>query len=211
MAAYEHPELYHAYIAMAQITDQKESERIAFKYMLDEYARRGDEKAINALHKYAVLESEADILPYYKSGIRDKSMHELGIGTMREMNSVFWGVFIPVWNCKAYTLREKINIWKSKFTFLPRTRLIDELLSTDFSAEVKGIRIPVYFLSGKYDLTVNINLSKQYLNILEAPIKGFYTFANSAHSPIFEEPEKFKEILEKDILPGKVNLADRIE
>lgn len=62
--------------------------------------------------------------------------------------------------------------------------------------------IPVYFFSGAYDLTVNHDLSKAYLNELSAPRKAFYSFENSAHSPIFEEPEKTVNIFTTDILGG---------
>lgn len=208
-AVHKAPELYHAYIAMAQNTNQKESEKIAYKYMLDTYLKKGDKKAVKDLKKYDILNSDNDIAPYYKSLIRDKSMHELGIGTMHQMNSIFWDIFVPVWTCKAYTFKEKINIWRSKFSFLPKTYLINELISTDFTSEINKIEIPVYFISGKYDLTVNIDLSKAYLKQLQAPQKGFYTFSKSAHSPLFEESDKFKEILENDILKGCTNLSDK--
>jgi len=35
-----------------------------------------------------------------------------------------------------------------------------------------------------------------------APVKGFYIFAESAHSPIFEEPEKMREYLRQGVLTG---------
>ena len=100
-------------------------------------------------------------------------MHELGIGTMRNMRSVFTGVFIPVWTCKAYTLKEKINIWVSKFKFVKKARFIDELFVMDIPTMVPKLDIPIYFLSGKYDLTVNVDLSNAYFEKLQAPIKGF--------------------------------------
>lgn len=202
------PQLYNAYIAMAQITRQIESEKIAYKYMVDQYTNTGNQKRIEELKEYKVLESDSNIISFYKSNIRDQSMHELGIGTMHEMKSVFWDIFVPVWTCKAYTLSEKINIWKSKFSFLPKTNLINELLSTDFTSKINKLDIPVYFLSGKFDMTVNIDLSKKYLAQLQAPLKGFYTFNNSAHSPLFEEPIKVRQIIEHDILNYKINLAD---
>jgi pimeloyl-ACP methyl ester carboxylesterase len=136
-------------------------------------------------------------------------MHASGIGTMRQMHSVFWGVFVPVWTCKAYTFREKINIWTSKFSFLPKTSLIHELLETDFTVKVPNLDIPVYFFSGKYDLTVNVNLAKAYLDKLQAPVKGFYTFDNSAHSPLFEESARVRQIIENDILKDTCSLADK--
>ena len=209
LAVQREPELYQAYIGMGQVTYQIESEKMAYNYMLAKYAELGNHKRITKLKKYNVLASDSNILSYYKSSIRDQYMHELRIGTMHNMKSVFWGIFIPIWVCKAYTFREKINIWKSKFSFLPKTNLIYEMLNTDFSAKVPELKIPVYFFSGKYDLTVNTNLSKAYLAKLNAPLKGFYTFSNSAHSPLFEEPEVVRQIIEKDVLKNKNNLADK--
>lgn len=209
LAISKEPTLFHAYIGMAQITNQAESEKIAYKYMLEQYVAEGNQKSINELKKYPVLASDSNIVLFYKSAIRDRYMHELGIGTMHKMKSVFRDIFIPVWTCKAYTPGEKINIWKSKISFLPKTALITEMLETDFTSKVPKVDIPVYFLSGKYDLTVNIDLSKAYFKKLQAPLKGFYTFSNSAHSPLFEEPLLVRRIIEKDILNNKNNLQDK--
>ena len=82
------------------------------------------------------------------------------------------------------------------------------MLSTDFSKTISKIEVPVYFISGRYDLTVNIDLARNYFNNLDAPLKGFYTFENSAHSPLFEEPDRFRKILEKNILKSDISLAD---
>lgn len=209
LAVQKEPELFYAYIGIGQITNQAESEKMAYKFMLDKYVADGNQKKINELKKYPVLASDSNVLAYYKSAIRDAYMHELGIGTMHKMKSVLWNIFIPVWTCKAYTVKEKINIWKSKFSFLPKTNLIKQMLETDFTSKVPSLDIPVYFFSGKYDLTVNVDLSKAYLTKLNAPLKGFYTFNNSAHSPLFEEPELVRQIIEKDILNNKNSLADK--
>lgn len=209
MAISRHPEMYEAYIAMAQITQQKESEIIAYNYMSDQYANTGNRKKARALKEFSILESDSILLSYYKSGIRDQFMHELGIGTMHKMKSIFWDIFLPVWTCKAYTLREKVNIWKSKFSFLSKTNLNKEVLTTDFAGMAPKLDVPVYFFSGKFDMTVNIDLSKAYYDQLQAPLKGFYTFNNSAHSPLFEEPLLARQIIEHDVLKGNIHLADK--
>jgi len=209
MAAAKAPELFYAYIGMSQITNQAESEKLAYKYMLEQYTTAGNENVVKEFEEFPLLDSAEYIIPFYKSSLRDNSMHELGIGTMRNMRSVFSGVFLPVWMCRAYTVMEKVNIWISKFFFIKKTKLIEELFQTDIPAKVPKLEIPVYFFSGKYDLTVNHDLSKSYLNKLQAPVKGFYTFDNSAHSPLFEEPGKTKEILVKDVLQNQTSLADR--
>jgi len=208
-AASRSPEKFNAYIGMAQITDQSESERIAYKYMLDQHKIEGNSGTLKELMEFPLLDSDTSFIPFFKSAIRDKSMHQLGIGTMRNMRSVFTGVFLPVWTCRAYSITEKFNIWISKFSFVKRAGFIEELFVLDIPAIIPELKIPVYFFSGKYDLTVNINLSKKYLNKLNAPIKGFYTFNNSAHSPLFEEPELVNRIIINDILKEKTKLSDK--
>lgn len=203
------PQLFHAYIAMGQITRQFESEKIAYDFMLKQFTLLNDQKSLKKLKKFNHLATGSDLISFYNSGTRDNLMHGLGIGTMRSMKSVFIDIFLPVWTCRAYTLREKFNIWKSKMMFLPGTKLKREAFTNDFYASCPKIEIPVYFLSGKYDLTVNINLTREYCNYLDAPLKGFYTFENSAHAPLFEEPERFREILTKDILQSRNELADK--
>lgn len=203
------PQLYEAYIGIAQISIQGESEKIAYKYILEKYRAAGNNKALKKLGKYPILESDELLISYYRSLTRDRSMHELGIGTMRNMKSVFFDIFLPIWTCRAYTIKEKVNIWISKFFFIHKTILFKELLETDFTAKIPALDIPVYFFSGKYDLTVNINLSKAYLAQLRAPVKGFYTFNESAHSPIYEEPGLLNEILVKDVLNGTTRLSDK--
>ena len=83
-----------------------------------------------------------------------------------------------------------------------------EIIQADIPAKIPGLEIPVYFFSGRYDLTVNKDLSKEYLKKIEAPVKGFYTFNKSAHSPMYEEPRKLNEILVKDVLNSSTTLAD---
>jgi pimeloyl-ACP methyl ester carboxylesterase len=68
---------------------------------------------------------------------------------------------------------------------------------------------PAYFLHGIHDYTVNYSLARSYCDRLEAPLKGFYTFASSAHSPMFEEPDRMNRILREDVLTGSTGLADR--
>ena len=201
------PELFQAYIAMAQITRQPESEKIAYDFMLEHFTEMNDQRSVKALLRFNHLETESDLISFYNSGTRDKLMHRLGIGTMRSMKSVFRDIFLPVWNCSAYTIREKYIIWKSKLIFLPKTNLKNETLTTDFSRAFPEIDVPVYFISGKYDLTVNVDLSKDYYNRLTAPFKGFYTFENSAHGPLFEEPKHFRQILVNTIFQAEISLA----
>jgi len=82
------------------------------------------------------------------------------------------------------------------------------MLTTDMAQQVPEMAIPVYFFEGIYDYTCSYTEAKSYFENLKAPIKGFYTFEQSAHSPIFEEPEKVQKIIKEDVLAGTNKLAD---
>jgi len=71
---------------------------------------------------------------------------------------------------------------------------------------VPTLRIPVYFFHGRHDYTCSYDLAKEYFRKLKAPMKGFYTFENSAHSPVLEEPKKGSENSPGG-RPSKINCA----
>jgi len=208
LTAEKAPELYEAYIGVAQITNQSESEKLAFKYMLKKYNEAGNKAMISKFESYNLENGKEEIMRYFKSLLRDKAMHELGIGTMRGMKSVITGVFFPFMASKYYTIMEKINLWRAKFFLINKTNLIEELFSIDVTVNVPNLEIPIYLFSGIHDFTVNYKLSREYLKKIDAPLKGFYTFSSSAHSPMFEEPGRFIHLLKNDVLEGKNSLAD---
>jgi pimeloyl-ACP methyl ester carboxylesterase len=139
--------------------------------------------------------------------LRDKGMHSLGVGTTHDMDSVIAGLFLPSLRFPEYTLTEKINLWRAKFSS-GVSILWDKAIATDLSQELLELDLPVYFFHGVHDHTVNYALAKEYFEELEAPLKGFYTFEHSAHSPMFEEPEKARRVLRGDVLAGTNGLAD---
>jgi len=209
-AAARAPEKYNAYVGVAQVANQTESEKQAYSFMLEQYMETGNEKKLRKLWKYPVLTSDTDmLLAFAGSLLRDESMHELGIGTTRSMKSVISGVFVPVWKSRAYTLREKANVWRGKAFLARRTDLRRRMLTARPEDEILALKIPAYFIGGRYDLTVSRDLAKRYLGLLSAPVKGFYTFEDSAHSPMFEEPQRFLEVWTADVLGGGNERADK--
>jgi pimeloyl-ACP methyl ester carboxylesterase len=198
------PQLYHAYIGVGQITHQLASEKLAYSYMLQRYKDDGNTKMARRLEE-APLGDTAP-LPSAYMRVRDAAMHELGVGTTRDMHSVITGMFLQSLLNREYTLSEKIGLWRGKM--FSGNRLWNTQLSTDLTKKVTRLALPVYFLHGVHDYTVSYPLAKVYYQQLGAPVKGFYTFKQSAHSPHFEEPDKVREIMRVDVLTGSNRLAD---
>lgn len=198
-AAAQNPELYHAYIGMSQMTDQFLSEQLAYEYMLGEYRKNGNSSMAKKLERTPFSPSTG--IPDKYLALRDDAMHRLGIGTTHEMRSVFSGIFLEQLKNPDYTLGEKFNLWRGKATSGVHP-LWKNMIATDLAKEVTSLKIPVYFFHGKHDYTTNYQLAKDYFEKLQTPVKRFYTFEQSAHSPLFEEPEKIVQILQKNILSG---------
>lgn len=196
-AAYKEPDLYNAYIGVGQITNQKESEKKSYEYMIEKYSEVQNKSKINKLKSYSINDSDEELLRYFKSPLRDEAMHELGIGTKHNMKSVISGIFIPVMKCRAYTLTEKMNIWKGKSYIRNKTDLIEKDLFADIPTMIDELKVPCYFISGAYDYTVSREQVEEYYNEIKAPKKGFYLFENSAHSPMFEENKRFYDVMKE--------------
>ena len=198
------PELFYAYIGVGQMSYQLKSEMLSYEYMVGQYKAIGNTKMVELLE--ATPPTLSVPLPPAYMKVRDRAMHSLGVGTTHDMKSVMIGVFLTSWFFREYTLGEKLALWRGKFS--SDKLLWDKMIATDLTQQLQRLDLPVYFCHGKYDYTVSYPLAKAYLDQLQAPIKGFYTFEHSTHSPMFEEPARMKQIIQEDILAGKNNLSE---
>lgn len=190
----KYPDKYYAYIAMAQDTNQMESEYIAYDYMREQYRLKGDKKMLDRFDECPIRDSDEAYNTYFSSSLRDDAMHDLGVGTTRDMDSVIYDIFFPSLKCRAYTWSERINIWRGKIASNDFPVCNDSRVFNAFE-EVPELQLPVYFFAGKYDYTCCYSLQKKYFDMVKAPQKEFYTFEESAHSPVYEEPDKAAELL----------------
>jgi len=206
-AAAKSPELYHAYIGMGQISNQLQSEQLAYEYALEQYRNNNNQRMLRKLEASAPTKTVP--LPDAYEALRDEYMHGLGVGTTHDMKSVITGIFLPFWRFQEYTLAEKVHLWRGKVYARSREfSLWETMLVTDMIQQVPDLAIPVYFFHGKFDYTCAYPLARAYYENLNAPLKGFYTFENAAHSPLFEEPQKAVSILLEDVLNGTNTLKD---
>ena len=204
-AAARAPAAYCAYIGVAQMVHQIESERRAHEYMLERFRQAGNGRMVRRLQAAPVTTTAGTPAAYLR--VRDKAMHGLGVGTAHDMTSVLRGIFWPSLKSPHYTPGEKARLWRGKRSS-GVSALWDEMLATDLADRVKELALPAYFFHGVYDYTVSYQLAKDYVEGLKAPLKGFYTFGRSAHSPVMEEPQKARRIMREDVLARTNSLAD---
>lgn len=202
----QHPELYCAYMGIGQLAQQDRSERLAYTYMLEQFRIANNQKMIRKLEKFSLDKGGAVTIGYLPA--RSAGMMKLGIGVMHKMTSM-WSCVGIVLGYKGYTPLEKLKFpLGSSFSL---KYLWDTVLQIDLIKQVPALKVPVYIFQGKYDYQVSYAVAKDYAAALSAPLKGFYTFENSAHSPCFEEPERMCHIIRNDVLQNQVLLSDNIQ
>lgn len=192
------PELYHAYIGMSQIIDHQKSRELAYNYMINYFTEQGE------MNKVKKLEAVYGKPGYGK--IEQKFMCEAGIETTRTAQSQYQAIFLPTMESPEYTLGEKINLWRG-LILNKKSPLSDDSHSSKLDELNTKFEVPIYFVAGKYDYICPAELVKEYFDRIEAPMKGFYLFEESAHSPLFEEPDKVVAVLEEDVKQGKNELS----
>jgi pimeloyl-ACP methyl ester carboxylesterase len=185
--AARHPENYHAYIGMAQcVTDSYENDTLMYNFMKGVFESKGDKKRLKK------LEDSVNHLDGGNIKCKDwyayvNLLHDAGGGTILN-KSEFEGVVLPIITCNCYTITEKINyvVGMKKYRTTP---LAEELNDHDYRKSITSFDLPVFFISGEYDYNCPWELVEDYWGIIEAPQKGFYKISDSAHSPLWENPD----------------------
>lgn len=188
VTAHKYPELYYAYIGMGQIANDALNSKMNYEYLVNYFAEAGDDAMVRKINKYKTDDGWNP-----PGNVVEQILCKAGAATTRDCRSDVTDIFLPVmWNSE-YTFAEKCNIWKGKMKSAKTQLMQDRYI--DFMSVYTEFELPIYFFSGKYDYTVNHELSEMYLEKITAPAKEFYLFEDSAHSPLFEESEKAVQIL----------------
>ena len=191
----KYPENYLSYIGIGQLSNQSESEKLAYDYMLNLVEERNDKKSLEKLKQFNKNAPEFPGNDYLMNS--REIMNKYGIGVAHQdisMSSIVMNVML----FKGYTFSEKINYIRGSLFSL---QLFDNVIKDNLFESSVSFDIPVYIIHGKHDYVTSYDLAREYSDVIKAPAKDFFTFENSAHSPNLEEPEKFvqtvSEILQK--------------
>lgn len=188
---------FYCYFAMGQDhNDQNRRYEEGYYFMKKVFEEKGDKKSLEKMNKLVTV-LEDGTFKINKPEKIGKDWEEIlllaGCATTRQMKSDYKDIFKKQMSCKCYTFGERINFWKGK-SLLGKS----EYRKYRINPSVPCV-IPVHFLSGYYDYTTPITLSKELYQTIEAPEKSFYTFHNSAHSPLWEENKLVIEAMLKHV------------
>ncbi|UCD38640.1 MAG: alpha/beta hydrolase [Fidelibacterota bacterium] len=194
-----YPEDFHAYVGVGQIVDLPRNELLTYEFVLEQARLTENRKAIRQLEKIGYPENGE-----YRGGLKSTALQRkwlarfggfwYGESSMKSM--------IQVYNrSPEYTSLDMLKFVKGAQRSL--ILLKDEVMGINLIEQVPAVQVPVYFMIGRHDYIASFILAEEYFQHLQAPYKEFIWFDASAHSPPFEEPDKFNRLMIDKVLTEK--------
>lgn len=179
------PEKYEAYIGIGQTGDTVKSELDSLQYTMEQAHSVGNMDDVQKLeqHRSSIESGE---------GYTPRNLVRKYGGAARLINDnrdyVMGFLFNPEYN-GLDTIRYLKGISETQ------QLLLREKSKQNLPSIVDHVDIPIYFVMGQYDYMTSVAAAREYFDELEAPVKQFVIFENSAHYPQFEEKELFAQWL----------------
>jgi pimeloyl-ACP methyl ester carboxylesterase len=196
LTAYQHPERFHAYFGVGQVAHQYKGEKISFEWVKEQAQQQKDMNAIEKLSAMKFPDSLASSTDWIEFVINERKYVTQYGGAMRQLTGM-WPMIEMVLSTKEYTLSDKVNYMKGNLFSLEH--LWPDVIQANLFTAIDSMQIPVYIFQGIYDYQTPHVVAKDFYDQLKAPEKEFFTFTNSAHSPLMEEVDKFNGIVREKI------------
>lgn len=187
-----HPHLFAAYVAVAQVVNKRRAEQISWQFALDAARRKGDiaiERRLAALEPPAYGGNVADLLfqrqcvSRYGGSLFDPSLDKR--------------LFLKYFESHEYSLADLRRLKKGSQWSLQS--MWQERLDVDLVQTASRLQVPVVMLHGRCDRVTPTELAQEYFDALQAPYKRLVWFDKSGHCPIFEEPERFQQVVAEEL------------
>lgn len=187
----EKPEDYYAYFAVSQFVNTAKNEKACYDFLVGEATKAGDKKVLRKL-----MDVGAPVDGYYKRPIKDlmavKQLVSKYKGDARNGNATLSILGMILLSKEYGFLRAGQSIGGIQLS-LEKVGL--SLRGIAYDETHTKLDIPVYFFSGDYDQLTPQQVLREYFTTIEAPHKELICFKESAHSPLWEEGDKFHDTI----------------
>jgi pimeloyl-ACP methyl ester carboxylesterase len=191
--AQRHPQNLAVFVGVSQVVNATAGEKLSYRFTLSEAKKRRDAEALREL-------SALGEPPYPLASIitQRKWLEAFGGGSFHKPTSLInlmWQSF----GASELTLLDGVY-FQSGIDFSGEA-LAKENAGVDWWSNATKFDMPVFIASGRFDYNTPAGLQKAWFDRIEAPVKTHRWFEHSAHSPPFEEPDKFNRFMIDEVLP----------
>jgi pimeloyl-ACP methyl ester carboxylesterase len=193
----KYPELYSCYVGIGQIGNMAAGEAASYAWTLEQARRHNDRRAFEALTRIGPPPYRGD---WQRATITQRRyLGRFGGEFHASRNGAFPLVFGGLLFSCEYTLADRINYFRGIFGSMKL--LWPQLLEVDLFERVPELRIPVFFIEGRYDYECPSVIAERYFEAIRAPSKELIWFERSAHMPNAEERDSFNAVMVGEVLP----------
>lgn len=194
--AHARPDLFYAYVGMAQIVNMSKNQSATYARVLELARTSGDQQAITELVKIGSPPWDSDPLSKWHAFRK----WELAYQAKRVTAPPPLSRISPV-----YASPEERAQWAaaddfSGIHFFGLT-LSGPLEDVDLPALGTNFAIPIFILQGQEDLTALPELAKAYFDSIKAPRKQFYLVPGTGHEPSAAQLDLTLKVLTEQVRP----------
>ncbi len=179
-----HPELYHAFISVAQPVNARQADSLSHAWLKAQVAETGSSEAVR--------EFEALGDPPFEEHARYVAF--------AQMKDRFGGsTDVPMWRLMMRALRATEYSWLDYPRWLRGANrgsgpMWEETSQHDLFTQIPRVDVPVLFIAGENDYNTPTEIIEEYFHALDAPRgKDFIQMEGVAHTPFLGDPEGFRE------------------
>lgn len=192
-AVVREPDLFSAYIGISQKSSVAEAEAVIFRKTIALAESDGNRELVQQLREIADssgsfnYNNKEDRIAVRKASIG------YGGGIYGESG---YGKYLSPY-LFSYEYGSASGMYRLiKGLLLSVDALLDDMNGADLTATVDSVGVPFYIIQGKHDLQTPHEESYRFFEKVRAPEKAFFTLENSAHNPLYEEPQRVGEIID---------------
>ncbi len=184
--AARHPESFHAYVGVSQVTDVMAAQQLVYQRTLEKAKSLGQSEAIAELERIGAP-------PFAR-----QDDHVIACRWLAQFDErpplMKAGLAMEALSSPYYSLGDYVRLWRgAKYSI---DQLWEPLASVNLMDEIPSIEIPVVFIQGREDGLIPGDLIERFVENLDAPNgKRLIRLDEAGHLPHFEQPEAFANAL----------------
>jgi pimeloyl-ACP methyl ester carboxylesterase len=190
LAAARRPDLVAALVATGMDIDIPGAERHTYDFVLDTARRRGDRRAIRQLEKIG----PPPHLTVKQFSTRARwAANYGGVTAGATFTGLLRTLLGSLLRSPDYSILDVVRTVRG--IDASQAALLPQLATTDLVRTVPRLDVPVVIAQGRLDRVAPADAAQRFHGALSAPAKRLVWFEKSAHTPQYDEPAKFRDLL----------------